>query len=83
MCALSRSAVHIKSLGIGQTFTRMLGYITKDQGRPHHVVKSWGVTQAEFDSIAGAPTAAAWAAAWDKVMYDAETHGRVFKMPVA
>ena len=45
-------------MGVGQTFIRMLGYVTKDRGQPHHAFLSHGVSdddiaigQAEWESL--------------------------------
>ncbi len=34
----------VKPLGAGQSFTAMIGYITKDQGQPHFQIKTVNVS---------------------------------------
>jgi hypothetical protein len=41
--------IDFKPLVTGQTFTRMVGYCLKDQGLPHFLMTSKGVTQEEMD----------------------------------
>jgi hypothetical protein len=43
-----RSKICLKPFGVGQTFQRMVGYCTKDDGLPHYQVRMMGVTDAEI-----------------------------------
>ena len=44
----SRSHLLIKTLEIGQTFVRMVGYTFKDKALPHFRNINWGITEEEI-----------------------------------